>query len=137
MATQTGFWLRVIDGEVKEVWDTTPPSGQEGWVEAVEVKPELALNREVLTTHSFNLETTPAQIVWSKKEMDVAERQGFIRSEADLTYRLAVDAEVQKEADGYPTTQYDTSAVAAAQATYEAKVDAINAATTHDDLDAI
>jgi len=69
--------------------------------------------------------------------MDVAERQGFIKSEAALTYRLAVDAEVQKEADGYPTTQYDTSAVAAAQATYEAKVDAINAATTHDDLDAI
>lgn len=137
MATETGYWLRIVNGEVSEVWNTTPPSSQKGWIEAVEVKPDITLNREVLTTHSFNLEVTPAQIVWGKRDMEIAERQDSIKTEAAITYSLVVEAELKKEIDDYPTTQYDAAAVAAAQTTYESKIDAVNAATTHDALDAL
>ena len=137
MPTQAGFWIRTADGEVTEVWDTTPPSSQKGWVEAVEVKPDITPNREVLTTHSFDLDTVPAQIVWAKRDMEIAERQDSIKAEAVFTYSLVVETELKKEVDDYPTTQYDASAVATAQTVYESKIDAVNAATTHDALDAL
>ena len=137
MATETGYWLRIVSGEVSEVWNTTPPSSQKGWIEAVDVKPDITPNREVLTTHSFNLEVTPAQIVWGKKDMEIVERQDSIKAEAAITYRIAVETELKKEIDDYPTTQYDAAAVATAQIAYESKIDAVNAATTHDALDAL
>ena len=104
MATETGYWLRIVNGEVSEVWNTTPPSSQKGWIEAVEVKPDITPNREVLTTHSFNLEVTPAQIVWGKRDMEIAERQDSIKTEAAITYSLVVETELKKEIDDYPTT---------------------------------
>lgn len=91
----------------------------------------------MLTTHSFDLDTVPAQIVWAKRDMEIAERQDSIKAEAVFTYSLVVETELKKEVDDYPTTQYDASAVATAQTVYESKIDAVNAATTHDALDAL
>ena len=122
---------------MKEVWDTTPPSNQEGWREAVEVFPDLVADREMFTTHSFDLEATPAQIVWAKRELTVSERKSSLVASANADFEKVVRRELAKEIDNYPTTQYDASAVAIAQANYEARVDAINAAETHDDVDGL
>jgi len=137
MPTQAGFWIRTADGEVTEVWDTTPPSSQKGWVEAVEVKPDIVPNQETLTTHSFNLETVPAQIVWAKRDLEVSERQDTLKAEAASIFKRVVNVELFKETSQYPTAQYDAAAVAAAQATYEARVAEVDAATTHADVDAL
>ena len=137
MGTKTGYWIQVVDGQVKEVWDTTPPSNQEGWREAVEVFPDLVADREMFTTHSFDLEATPAQIVWAKRELTVSERQSSLVASANADFEKVVRRELAKEIDNYPTTQYDASAVAIAQANYESRVDAINAAETHDDVDGL
>ena len=48
-----------------------------------------------------------------------------------------VDAEIAKETDAYPETQYDPAVVDAARAVFEARMDAIVAATTHEDVDAL
>ena len=122
---------------MKEVWDTTPPSNQEGWREAVEVFPDLVADREMFTTHSFDLEATPAQIVWAKRELTVSERKSSFVASANADFEKVVRRELAKEIDNYPTTQYDASAVAIAQANYESRVDAINAAETHDDVDGL
>ena len=71
MPTQTGFWIQVKNGEVKQVWDYKPDASrmaaESGWRAASEVKPDLVDNREIMTTHSFDLDADPAQIVWAKR----------------------------------------------------------------------
>lgn len=139
MPTQTGFWIRVENGQVKDVWDYQPTTGPKadlpGWREAVEVKPDLVANREIITTHSFNIDVTPAQIVWSKRELTVDERKDGLKGEAKATYQAVVQEELRKELDEFPETQYNAETVAAAQTVYENAMTAIDALTTHEEVD--
>ena len=81
--TKTGYWIRVKNGEVTDVWDTTPDyQNQAGWREAVEVFPDVTPNREIITTHSFDLNANPAQIVWAKREVTMDERKGALSGQA-------------------------------------------------------
>lgn len=131
------LFVQVVNEEVKQVWDTQPPAGEEGWKSAVEVKPDLTANRQVYDGHTFDISVDPVQIVYAVRDLTVDERKGSLIAEAQATYRTAVQAEMQKEIDEFPSTQYDAAAVAAAQETYEARVTAVNAATTHDEVDAL
>ena len=131
------LFVQVVNEEVKQVWDTQPPAGEEGWKSAVEVKPDLTANRQVYDGHTFDISVDPVQIVYAVRDLTVDERKGSLIGEAQATYRTAVQAEMQKEIDEFPSTQYDAAAVAAAQDTYEARVTAVNAATTHDEVDAL
>jgi hypothetical protein len=140
MPTQTGFWIQVKNGEVKQVWDYAPDASrraaESGWREAVEVKPDLVDNREIITTHSFDLDADPAQIVWGKRELTVDERKGALIGQAKAEFQQVVDAQLQVEmADD--DASGDLDAVAAAKAVKDARIAAINAATTHDEVDAL
>ena len=140
MPTQTGFWIQVKNGEVKQVWDYKPDparmSEEGGWRAAVEVKPDLVDNREIITTHSFDLDADPAQIVWGKRELTVDERKGALIGQAKAEFQQIVDSQLQVEmADD--DASGDLDAVAAAKAVKDARIAAINAATTHDEVDAL
>ena len=140
MPTQAGFWIQVKNGEVKQVWDYAPDASrraaESGWREAVEVKPDLVDNREIITTHSFDLDADPAQIVWGKRELTVDERKGALIGQAKAEFQQIVDAQLQIEmADD--DASGDLDAVAAAKAVKDARIAAINAATTHDEVDAL
>jgi hypothetical protein len=140
MPTQTGFWIQVKNGEVKQVWDYAPDASrraaESGWREAVEVKPDLVDNREIITTHSFDLDADPAQIVWAKRELTVDERKGALIGQAKAEFQQVVDAQLQVEmADD--DASGDLDAVSAAKAVKDARIAAINAATTHDEVDAL
>ena len=140
MPTQAGFWIQVKNGEVKQVWDYKPDASrmaaESGWRAASEVKPDLVDNREIMTTHSFDLDADPAQIVWGKRELTVDERKGALRSQANAEFQAVVDAEVAIEmADD--DASGDLEAVSAAKAVKDARIAAINAATTHDEVDAL
>jgi hypothetical protein len=106
-----------------------------GWREAVEVKPDLVDGREIITTHAFNIDVEPAQIVWSKRELTVDERKDGLKGSAKATYQAVVQEELRKELDEFPETQYDADVVAAAQTVYENAMTAIDALTTHEDVD--
>lgn len=131
------LFVQVVNEEVKQVWDTQPPAGEEGWKSAVEVKPDLTAERQVYDGHTFDISVDPVQIVYAVRDITVDERKGSLIGQAQATYRQAVEAEIKKEIDEFPSTQYDAAAVAAAQDTYEARVTAVNAATTHDEVDAL
>lgn len=131
------LFVQVVNAEVKQVWDTQPPAGEEGWKSAVEVKPDLTADRQVYDGHTFDISVDPVQIVYAVRDITVDERKGGLIGQAQATYRTVVQAEMQKEIDEFPSTQYDAAAVAAAQDTYEARVTAVNAATTHDEVDAL
>ena len=140
MPTQAGFWIQVKNGEVKQVWDYKPDasrmSEEGGWRAAVEVKPDLVDNREMITTHSFDLDADPAQIVWGKRELTVDECKSGLVGQAKAEFQAVVDAQLQVEmADD--DASGDLDAVAAAKAVKDARIAAINAATTHDEVDAL
>ena len=141
MPTQTGFWIQVKNGEVKQVWDYKPDASrmatESGWRAAVEVKPDLVDNREIITTHSFDLDADPAQIVWAKRELTVDERKGALVGQANIAFQEAVNVETAKQLDDDPASVYDAAAVATAQTTLTDRLAAINAATTHDEVDAL
>lgn len=131
------LFVQVVNEEVKQVWDTQPPAGEAGWKSAVEVKPDLTADRQVYDGHTFDISVDPVQIVYAVRDITVDERKGSLIGQAQATYRTVVQAEMNKEIDEFPSTQYDAAAVAAAQDTYEARVTAVNAATTHDEVDAL
>jgi len=140
MPTQAGFWIQVKNGEVKQVWDYKPDPArmaeEGGWRAAVEVKPDLVDNREIITTHSFDLDADPAQIVWAKRELTVDERKGALIGQAKAEFQAVVDAQLQIEmADD--DASGDLDAVSTAKAAKDARIAAINAATTHDEVDAL
>ena len=125
---------------MKQVWDYAPDASrraaESGWREAVEVKPDLVDNREIMTTHSFDLDADPAQIVWAKRELTVDERKGALRGQANAEFQAVVDAQLQIEmADD--DASGDLEAVSTAKAAKDARIAAINAATTHDEVDAL
>ena len=99
--------------------------------------PDLVANREIMTTHQINIDVEPAEIVWSKGEVEVEERKDGLRSQAKATFKQVVDAEVANETDQYPETQYDAAVVDAARVVFEARMDDIAAATTHEAVDAL
>jgi hypothetical protein len=141
MPTKTGYWIRVKNGKVTDVWDYKPSddklAAEPGWREAVEIFPELVSNREIITTHHIDIDVEPAEIVWSKRELEVEERKDGLVAEAKATFKAVVNAEVAKETDEWPETQYDASVVDAARTKFEARRVAIEAATTHEDVDAL
>ena len=125
---------------MKQVWDYKPDASrmaaESGWRAASEVKPDLVDNREIMTTHSFDLDADPAQIVWAKRELTVDERKGALRSQANAEFQEVVNAQLAIEmADD--DASGDLEAVSAAKAVKDARIAAINAATTHDDVDAL
>ena len=126
---------------MKQVWDYAPDASrraaESGWREAVEVKPDLVDNREIITTHSFDLDADPAQIVWGKRELTVDERKGALIGQAKAEFQQVVEAEMRKEVDEFPHTQYDAAVVDAARVAFEARMTAIATATTHDEVDAL
>lgn len=139
--TKTGYWIRVTNGKVTDVWDNKPSddklASEPGWREAVEIFPDLTPNREMLTTHEINIDVEPAQIVWSKRAMLVEERKRMLEDRAKIAFRDVVNAEITKQTDAYPETQYDAAVVDAARVVFEARMDEIAATTTHDDIDAL
>lgn len=141
MPTKTGYWIRVKNGQIKDVWDYKPSAEklatEGGWREAVEIIPELTDNREILTTHQINIDVEPAQIVWGKRGLEVDERKDGLQAQAKAAFKTVVDAEVAKETDAYPETQYDAAVVDAARIVFEARMDEIAAATTHEAVDTL
>lgn len=94
-------------------------------------------NREIITTHVFDIDKTPAEIVWGKRELEVEERKDALRGGAKQKFQAVVQEEMRKEVDEYPETQYDQAVVDAARVEFEARMDAISAAVTHEDVDAL
>ena len=129
------------NGQVTDVWDYKPSADklakEAGWREAVEIMPDLMPNREMITTHHIDIDVEPAQIVWGKRAIEVDERKDGLRSQAKAAFKTVVDAEIAKETDAYPETQYDPAVVDAARIVFEARMDAIAAATTHEAVDAL
>jgi hypothetical protein len=125
---------------VEAVWDYDPPSehkvGAGEWREAVEIFPDVIENREEITTHSFDVYKTPVEIIWSKRELDLKERKNSLIDEANYKFQLVVAAQTDAELDNTDNT-VNLDAIAAAKAVKDARIAEINAATTHEEVNAL
>lgn len=137
----TGFWVRVVDGQVKDCWDYKPSDDiiatQPGWQEAVEYEPEVNPMRQYTNGHYFNLSVSPVEIRWNIAELTVDDRKGMLIGQADSKYRQIVQEQIAKETDSDPDSHMDMNVVNAANTDYRARVDQVNACTTQEELDAI
>ena len=126
-------YVRVVDGQVKDVWDTPPAEGvgNNGWRNAVEVRPSIVAHRQGYTAHRFDLNTDPVQIIWDTYEISVADRKNGMKANAGFEFQQVVNQMTRN-----PET-LDAAAIEAAKQTMVAKQAAIDAATTHDELDAL
>ena len=126
-------FVQILNGEVKQVWDTAPSEGvgNNGWKNAVEVRPTIAAGRQGYTAHRFDITTDPVQIIWDTYEISVANRKGSMSSNADAEFQMVVNEQART-----PAT-YDAAAIETARLAMVAKKAAIDACTTHDQLDAI
>ena len=130
------FFVKIVNDEVTQCWDTQPPKGESGWKSAIEVRPAIT-NRQYYTGHTFDITKDPVEIVYGVEDMTVEGRKGGLRSQAAAEFQQVVQAETKKQTDEFPATQYNAATVDAARIVFETKVTAINAATTHEQLDAL
>ena len=126
-------YVQVLNGEVKQVWDTPPAEGvgNNGWRNAVEVRPAIQAGRQGYTAHRFDLNANPVQINWDRYEISVDERKGGMKSNAGFEFQQVVNSQARN-----PET-YDASAIETARQAMITKQAAIDACTTHDQLDAL
>ena len=124
------LYVRIENGEVKDVWDT-PPDGREGWKNAVEVRPVITPYRQYYTGHTFDLTKDPVEIVYGVADVTVADRKEHMKQQAAMAFNI-----VFRQQANDPST-YDPVALQAAKDSVEPKQAAIDACTTHDELDAL
>lgn len=139
MATiKEGYWVRVENGKVTQVWDTRPPLETEaGWKNAVEIFPDVVPNREYISHHTIDADKTPAEIIWHKVELTVDDRKGALIGQAKGEFQRVVNEQAQLQLNDNPAEMYDPTAVEAAKTAMEAKLAEIAGATTHEDLDVL
>lgn len=126
-------YVQVLNGEVKQVWDTPPGEGvgNNGWKNAVEVRPAITAHRQGYTAHRFDITTDPVQIIWDTFDISVADRKNSMKSGAGFEFQMVVNQQARN-----PET-YDAAAIETARQAMITKQAAIEAATTHDQLDAL
>ncbi|NBP55714.1 hypothetical protein EBU71_04100 [bacterium] len=139
MPTRSGYHIRVQDGKVTECWDSAPPEGQDGWFAGVEITPDLIPNREIITTHTFDITKNPIEIVWGKRELSVEERKGSLIADAETPiFILENDLRLKRNDPVFAglISSYEAN-IETAKAARDARVIQINAAVTHEDVDAL
>ena len=126
-------FVQVLNGEIKQVWDTAPAEGvgNNGWRNAVEVRPSIQAGRQGYTAHRFDLNTDPVQIIWDTYEISVDERKAGMKANAGFEFQQVVNQQARN-----PET-FDAAAIETARQAMLTKQAAIEAATTHDALDAL
>ena len=127
------LYVRIENEEVKDCWDTPPAEGvgNNGWKNAVEIRPTIIPNRQGYTAHTFDLSKDPVEIVYGTFDINVDDRKAGMKVNAQFVFQQVVNEQARN-----PST-YDPTIVATAQTAMVAKETAIDACTTHDELDAL
>ena len=128
------LFVKVVDDEVTQVWNTPPPEGEYGWKSAIEVRPSITDGKQIYTAHTFDLTADPVQIVYGVENLTVAQRKQGLIGQAKSTYQQVANEQIQLEADD---ASGDAAAVSAAKDAKDASIAAINGCTTHAHLDAL
>jgi|GEM_PF-1957204 len=128
------LYVKVVDNEVTQVWDTQPPEGEAGWKSAVEVRPDITDGKQIYTAHTFDLTADPVQIVYGVEDLTIAQRKEGLISQAKSAYQQVANEQTQLEV---ADASGDAAAVSDAKDAKDQNIAAINACSTHADLDGL
>ena len=131
------LYVQVVNNQMAQCIDTTPPVpvGQDGWKNAVEIKPTPVPYRQGLNGPVYDCSKDPVEIVWTVFDYDIPTRQSSQLGQNTSQYNQVVAGQVALETNSNPDDHYDPAVVAAAQARFEDLRTQINAATTQEELD--
>ena len=128
------LFVKVVDNEVTQVWDTQPPEGEAGWKSAIEVRPSITDGKQIYTAHTFDLSADPVQIVYGVQDLTIAQRKEGLIGQAKSAYQQVANEQTQLETDD---ASGDAAAVSEAKDAKDQNIAAINACSTHADLDGL
>ena len=124
------LYVRIEDGEVKDCWDT-PPDSRPGWKSAIEVRPAITPHRQYYKRNTWYLTKDPVEAVYGVANITVADRKKSMKEQAGISFNTLFMEQAMN-----PST-YDPVALQAAKDAVAPKQAAIDACTTHDELDAL
>ena len=124
------LYVRVENGEVKNCQSAT--DDRPGWKSAVEVRPTIIPHRQVHSNHIFDLTKDPVEIIYLIEDIEVDVRKAGLKSKSEFLFKQIV--EIQGVLD---RSQYNAEAIETARQQMNTKITAIDACTTHDQLDAL
>ena len=129
----SNLYVRIVNGAVSDCWDTPPAEGvgNNGWKNAIEVRPAITANRQGYTAHTFDISKDPVEIVYGTFDISVDDRKAGMRSNAGFEFQQVVNQQARN-----PET-FDAQAIETARQAMITKQAAIDACTTHDQLDAL
>jgi hypothetical protein len=94
----SNYWVRVENGNVVECLEYDPQ--REGdWREAIEIKPNLVANHQVIEGHTFDISKNPVEIVWAKRDLSIEERKDSLLSLVTEHERNTIREQISKELD--------------------------------------
>jgi hypothetical protein len=133
------LYVKVVNGQMAQCIDTTPPVpvGQDGWKNAVEIKPTPIPYQQGLNGPVYDCSKDPVEIVWTLFAFTIEEQKGGKYSQAAQQFDAVVAGQVALETNSNPDDHYDPAIVAAAQVRYEDICAQIAVATTQEQLDII
>ena len=131
------LYVQVVNNQMAQCIDTTPPVpvGQDGWKNAIEIKPTPVPYRQGLNGPVYDCSKDPVEIVWTVFDYDIPTRKNSQLGHNTSQYNQVVAQQVALETNSNPDDHYDPAVVAAAQTRYQNLRDQINAATTQEELD--
>lgn len=127
------WYLQVVDGLVRNVWDSPPPVpvGQDGWMDAVQDIPVVNFDRYELGDWIYNVESSPAVISREVKEIPLDQRKAAKIQANETKYFKFIDLLAKAPA------LFDETEIADNKAAARANKAAIEACVSHDQLDAL
>ena len=128
------LFVKVENEEVTQVWDTQPPAGESGWQSAIEVRPSITDGKQIYTGHTFDLSADPVQIVYGVQDLTIAQRKEGLIGQAKSAYQQVANEQTQLETDD---ASGDVALVSDAKDAKDQNIAAINACSTHADLDGL
>jgi hypothetical protein len=128
------LFVKVVNEEVTQVWDTDPPAGEAGWKSAVEVRPSITDGRQFYTAHTFDLSADPVQIVYGVQDLTIPQRKEQLIGKAKGDYEKVANEQTRLESEN---GSGDAALVSDAKDAKDQNITAINACSTHADLDAL
>ena len=131
------LYVKVIDGEVKEVWDTQPPENDPGWREAVEIRPEINPLRQYYNGHTFDLSKNPVEIVYGVENVSLEARKYSMKSIAKSKFQDALFKEANRQTRLDDPIDFDVNLLENEKLAMDSKIFLINNASSHEDLDGI
>jgi hypothetical protein len=133
------LYVQVVNNQMAQCIDTTPPVpvGQDGWKNAIEVKPTPIPYQQGLNGPVYHCDLDPVEITWTIYQITIEEQKGGKYSQAAQQFDQVVAEQTKLETNDNPNDHYDPAVVAAAQTRYQDICAQIDVATTQAELDII